>query len=116
MSAAVWSNDGSGGRTVSGPQAVVTAGDSARSAGPVGSCVDRAGTVTVQADEAGPLANVSFADPFTGSVVVMLTAASEAAAKCGLFVVPSSNSFTVHAAEAPGNTVTFSYLTLGVQG
>lgn len=92
----------------------MTAGDSATTATPIGPCVDHAGVVIAQAEEAGPIAHVSFASPLVGSVVVQITPMSAEAAKCGLYVTPGSTSFTVHAAVAPSGTVTFSYLTLGV--
>jgi len=81
---------------------------------PVGRCVDAAGVVTVEPKSAGALAHVSFFASLSGSPVVHLTPMSKAAASCGLYVVPGSTSFTVHAAEDPGNTVTFGYSAQGV--
>lgn len=114
MSATFGSLDGSVRSIASGPQVSISAADGVRSAGIVGTATDTAGTITVQAEEAGPLVHVSFNAPYPGSVVVQLSAMTDAAALCGLYVTASSTSFTVHAASAPGNTVTFSYTTTGV--
>ncbi len=102
--------------TVAGPSVKVSAAPGAVSAAMVGPCVDRAGVVAVTSKVAGELVHVSFSAAQTGFISVQVTPMNAAAAKCGLCVTAGSTSFTVHAAEVPADTVTFSYSTIGVLG
>lgn len=83
-------------------------------ASPWNVATEQVGTIRVEGCDPGAIVSVTFAESYTGPVVVLLTPASENAVKAGLYAVGGQMDFTVWATYQMPDPFMFHYYVLGV--